>query len=79
METDQMRLDWIAQADYESLLRKWRFEQPGSSWFKGPVGEAYRKAMFKHRTTLSITDAMEISTRVGWHQSINPRDFKEHD
>lgn len=78
METHEM-LIWIASAPYEDLLRKWRHEQPGSIWFKGEQGVAFRKRMQHHRTTLSITEAIEISNRVGWIQSINPRDFKDYD
>jgi len=78
MNTSDM-LDWIAKSSYEDLLRKWRFEQIGSPWFKGEVGAAYRKRMEACRKILSIEDAVAISKRVGWSQGINPRDFKEHD
>jgi hypothetical protein len=78
MET-QVMLDWIASAPYEELLRKWRHEQPGSPWFKGAVGTAFNKRMQVCRETISIDEAVAISKRVGWIQSINPRDFKDYD
>lgn len=76
LEDDSSRIAWIRSASYEDLLRRWRFEPIGSSWFGGPVGEAYRKRMQQCREKLSISEAMEISKRVGWDHSINNREFK---
>lgn len=69
-------LDWIATASYENLLYRWRHEQPGSVWFRGAVGAAYRKRMEVCRKQLTIEQAVEISKRVGWDHSVNMRDFK---
>lgn len=73
---EQEMIKWIRTASYEDLLRKWRYEQPGSPWFKGAVGDAYNKRMRKCRESMPLDKAIEISKRVGWSQSINPRDFK---
>ncbi len=32
---------WIDTADYESLLRRWRFSPAGSPWFQGEMGLSF--------------------------------------
>ena len=64
--TTETMLAWIEVADYEATLRLWRFEDAGSPWFKGEVGEAFQKKMGQHRRTLGRHALVAASKRVGF-------------
>jgi hypothetical protein len=65
MLTEEQMLDWIDQASYEDLLRKWRFDPPGDGWFVGPIGEHFRRVMNAKRAA-NPSGAVEASKRIGW-------------
>ena len=46
----QEQKEWIDSADYESLLRKWRFAPMGDSIFLGECGDYYFQVMVRKRT-----------------------------
>jgi len=65
--TDAEKLEWIAKASLEDLLRKWRFG-PNEGFFTGEVGDAYSKRMFGMRD--ADNDAwVRASKAVGWEKS----------
>lgn len=57
---------WISGADYETLLRKWRFAEVGDPLFQGEVGEYYSKTMFSKRDDLSHEEQVRASKNIGW-------------
>lgn len=57
---------WLHEADYESLLRLWRFEPNGSPWFEGDIGRLFYKRFDTVRNRLSVNDMLIISKRVGF-------------
>lgn len=59
---------WVDTASYEQLLRKWRFEEPGSSWFSGECGDYYVKKMKEAREKTSVDEQVEASKSVGWEK-----------
>lgn len=58
--------DWIDNADYESLLRKWRFAKVGDTLFQGELGKYYSDVMFRKRNVLEHAEQVRISKSVGW-------------
>ena len=63
--TEKEMRDWIRDADYYSLLHKWRFAAPGLPWFQGNVGKYYKKMLIKRRRAVGHSIAAAISKRVG--------------
>jgi len=57
---------WIDQADYETLLRRWRFAKVGDPIFDGVSGGHFAREMKKKREALSPEEATAISKRIGW-------------
>ena len=57
---------WISSADYETLLRKWRFGEVGDPFFQGEVGKYYSKTMFAKRDALSHEEQVRASKNIGW-------------
>jgi hypothetical protein len=58
--------EWIDNASYEELLRRWRFATANDSMFRGDLGEYYATVMFKKRDQLPPGEAAVISKKVGW-------------
>lgn len=65
MNKEKMRA-WIDQADYESLLRMWRFAIPGEPIFQGDMGDYYREVLARKREEIGPEEATKASKRVGW-------------
>jgi len=57
---------WIDSASYEELLRKWRFEPPGSPWFQGEIGDYYSKHMATKRDEIGNGEHVRASKSIGW-------------
>jgi len=57
----------IDAADYETLLRKWRFSPIGDPIFQGDDGIYFRDMMFRKKAECAAPVA--VSKRVGWRQS----------
>lgn len=47
--TEQQMREWIDNASYEELLRKWRFAPVGDPFFQGEMGQYYSKVMAEKR------------------------------
>lgn len=43
--TDKEMKDWIDNATYEQLLRKWRFSSLRDPFFQGAIGPYYKKKL----------------------------------
>jgi hypothetical protein len=60
---------WIDGADYETLLRRWRFAKAGEdSIFQGEIGQYYKTVMFRKRDELGVELAAQASKNVGWER-----------
>ena len=55
--------EWIDNASYVELLRKWRFAPSGDPMFKGSTGIYYADVMFRKRDQC---DHVQASKNVGW-------------
>lgn len=64
--TEQQMKNWIDNATYEELLRKWRFTPSGDPMFEGEVGAYYAKVMGIKRGDLSHEEQVATSKRIGW-------------
>lgn len=58
--------EWLEQASYEDILRRWRFAKVGDPTFFGQNGGDYIRAMDKKRAALPPGEAARISKKVGW-------------
>ena len=56
---------WIDDADYETLLRQWRFGKTGDPLFQGETGEYYKKVMAEKRDADPV-GAVAASKSIGW-------------
>jgi hypothetical protein len=61
-------IEWIDNASYEDLLRKWRFSPSGNPLFEGEVGKHYKKILAEKRHGCNH---VEISKKVGWGNAGN--------
>lgn len=64
-ESDEL-LDWIDQASYEDLLRKWRFAPVADLLFVGAVGVHFVKVFEGKKKSLPSNVQVAISKKVGW-------------
>lgn len=58
--------NWIDNASYEELLRKWRRAPSGSDWFIGKTGQYYKKVMFQKRDEVGDKKTVRASKNIGW-------------
>ena len=65
MTTEEM-IQWIDNADYYTLMDKWRFAEGGDPFFQGEVGVHYQKVMFGLRDRLGAACAAAVSKAIGW-------------
>ena len=66
--TDEELIAWINGASLEDLLRKWRFQPPGSTLFCGRIGEHYAQTMASRRDELGLDAWTAASKKVGWQR-----------
>jgi len=66
--TDELKAS-IDSMDYESMLRKWRFDPcEENSIFEGESGDYFKTVMFEKKEDLPEGEAVAISKRVGWQR-----------
>lgn len=58
--------EWIDNASYEELLRKWRFAPIGDPMFIDETGEYYYDVMREKKNQLSHEEAVQASKNIGW-------------
>jgi len=71
---DAATKQWIDNASYEELLRRWRFAPMGDPLFQGGVGDYYLKRMREKEQAMDATERLggpadnpaAASKRVGW-------------
>jgi hypothetical protein len=64
--TKEEMIQWIDNASYEDLLRKWRFADVANPFFCAEVGAHYKEVMFKRRDEVGPEAAVAASKSVGW-------------
>jgi len=57
---------WIDNASYEELLRRWRFAPAGDPCFAGEMGTYYSNVMAQKRMAVSHDEQVRTSKRIGW-------------
>lgn len=67
---DKKTKDWIDNASYTELLRKWRFSKVGDKMFSGSTGRYYREIMFKKRDEIGHDACVRASKFVGWNENV---------
>jgi hypothetical protein len=64
--TGQEMVDWIDNASYEELLRRWRFGPMGDEIFQSKMGEYYQAKLEERRQEVGDEVAAKVSKLVGW-------------
>jgi hypothetical protein len=70
---DEQQKKWIDEANYESLLRRWRFAEPGSPWFQGETGNYFAQVFNRKRQEVGDAEHVRASKSVGWDEPIDHR------
>ncbi len=65
MTIDEMK-KWIDNANYFSLLQKWRSEPSGSPWFQGELGDYYSTVMARKRDVTPDGERVAASKAIGF-------------
>lgn len=65
MDEREMK-EWIDNASYEELLRKWRFAPIGDPFFRGEIGDYYSKVMAQKRREAGEAEHVRASKSIGW-------------
>ncbi len=63
--TEQQK-QWIDNASYEDLLRKWRHTPIGDKMLQSDTGEYYQKVMAEKREKISDSVHTRASKNIGW-------------
>lgn len=64
MSTEELMKEWIDNASYEDLLRRWRNAPAGDPYFQGEMGGYYREVLAKRRSQESDS-GVGASKRIG--------------
>jgi len=65
MESEEEMIEWINNASYEDLFRRWRYALSGDAYFHGKVGEHYSNVMYKKRQEIGDEEHTRISKKIG--------------
>lgn len=57
---------WIDEANYEKLLRKWRFAPAGEEIFQGESGVYYADVLAILRAQVGENEHTRVSKEIGW-------------
>lgn len=66
MSLEKELKEWIDNASYEDLLRKWRFAPSGDKFFQGEIGIYYSEVMAKKKIKVGHDNAVAASKRIEW-------------
>lgn len=58
--------EWIDDASYEELLRRWRFAPSGDPFFEGEMGEYYSRKIAERRKEVGEEEHTRVSKKIGW-------------
>lgn len=64
--TNEQMINWIDNADYKDLLRKWRFAPAGDPFFQNNMGIYYAANLGLKAQTLTEEQKAAISKDIGW-------------
>ncbi len=64
MTTEQQ--NWIDNASYQDLLRRWRFAPVGDLMFQGDTGKYYSKKMAERRSEVGQDEHVRVSKAIEW-------------
>jgi len=64
--TNKEMKEWIDNASYEDLFRKWRFAPSGDPFLQGEIGEYYKHVINRRREEVSNDEHVRISKKIGW-------------
>lgn len=65
MTQDEMK-EWIDNASYQDLLKKWRNAPSGDLFFADEVGQYYSKIMAQRRDEVGEEEHVRASKSIGW-------------
>lgn len=60
--------EWLKNASYESLLRRWRFAPLDDPAFVGETGELFSERLNEERSKLTHDERVAVSKKVGWKE-----------
>jgi hypothetical protein len=60
--------EWIDDASYEELLRRWRFAPSGDPFFIGEMGEYYSRKIAERRKEVGEEEHTRVSKEIGWEK-----------
>lgn len=58
--------EWIDNASYEELLRKWRYSTFSDPLFHSETGTYFSEALAEYRKTMTTQEKVAISKRIGF-------------
>lgn len=58
--------EWIDNASYEELLRKWRFSAFSDPLFREETGTYFSNKLAEYRDTMTNQEKVAISKRIGF-------------
>ncbi len=58
--------EWVINASYYSLLKRWRFAKDNDSIFQGESGKFYIEQMSYKKAQLDFDECVRISKQIGW-------------
>ena len=64
MTTEQKQ--WIDEADYQTLLGRWRSAPAGDPIFVGSAGKYYTQVMAEKKALMTHGAAVAASKAIGW-------------
>lgn len=65
---EKSQKEWIDNASYEDLLRRWRFAPDGDPMFQGDTGDYYTIIMAKKRIEIGDAGHTQASKNIGWNR-----------
>ena len=59
-------IQWIDKATYQQLLGHWRFAEAGDPFFRGELGDYYKKKLAEKRAEVGDAAHVSASKSLGW-------------
>lgn len=58
--------EWIDNASYTQLLKRWRFSPLGDEMCSGEIGKYFKEKMISKKKEIGELEAAKISKMIGW-------------
>ena len=65
---NEKQKEWIDNASYEDLLRRWRFAPPRDTIFQGESGQYYTVKIEAKRIEVGNAAHVAASKKIGWEK-----------